>query len=580
MRSNKKIIRRKLPREIGFVSILVLALAAQPSPAPAQWSKAYEQFYMPGDFNWTFRRTYAAADRLFNAFDYGHAILYEKLYTRPGADASILEDKEYNFITKKLLVSPPDIPLEEAAIEVAYAKLAPEAKMMFDWAHLLHRQVYDVLADEKLSQDEKDATIARLISYYKTRPDLAFSSSPKSMDLMEGQPYSLAFRNKYPKFNGLIWGYHWLQVGLYEPLMTGKTLEERQAGVTAAVARFRQMLENAPEHMPRIMPMTAAVAPTFAKRYPEAAIIFDNLHSMHDVVSDILTNPKVPQNRKRAEILRAGALYRDRTSYVITPAEWMEMAQMMGIENMGGPAVGFLPGWPTPTIPRGQSAAEAMKNMPGMPGMSGMSGANSNVAGMKMDSSSSARAAGMAGMDHSKMPGMSPSGASPSNAPMNHANMTMAPDSAGRSGSMNMMGMNMDRSAMMQMHMRMMKDPVIRERVMRDTTMRRMMNEMMQAMPADHEMNMSDMTPSGARRSAPSSPAKKDRLRAATSPNTRTTSMTKTSTPNKAKSPTAKRTSSAGKKAATKPAPKPAMPPMDHSKMNMPGMEMPPVKKN
>ena len=577
MRSNGDMIRRTVPRATGLFAALVLAFAAQPSAAGAQWSRAYEQFYMPGDFNWTFRRTYPGADRLFNAFDYGHAILYEKLYTRPGADISLLEDKEYNFITKKLLVSPPNLPLEEAAIEVAYAKIAPEAKMMFDWAHLFHRQVYDVLSDEKLSPAEKDATIARLISYYKTRPDLAFSSFPKSMDLMEGQPYSLDFRNKYPKFNGLIWGYHWLQVGLYEPLMAGKTLEERQAGVTAAVARFRQMLENAPEHMPRIMPMTAAVAPTFAKRYPEAAIIFDNLHSMHDVVSDILTNPKVPQNRKRAEILRAGALYRDRTSYVITPAEWMEMAQMMGIENMGGPAVGFLTGWPTPTIARGQSAAEAMKNMAGM---GGVSGASSNMAGMKMDSSSSARAAGMAGMDHSKMPGMSPSAVSPSNAPMNHANMTMAPDSAGRNGSMNMMGMNMDQSAMMQMHMRMMKDPVIRERVMRDTTMRRMMNEMMQAMPADHEMNMSDMTPSEARRSAPSSPAKKDRSRAATSPNTRTTSMTKTSTPNKAKSPTAKRTSSAGKKAATKPAPKPAMPPMDHSKMNMPAMEMPPVKKN
>ena len=533
MRSNGDMIRRKVPRATGLFAALVLAFAAQPSAASAQWSRAYEQFYMPGDFNWTFRRTYPGADRLFNAFDYGHAILYERLYTRPGADISLLEDEEYNFITKKLLVSPPNLPLEEAAIEVAYAKIAPEAKMMFDWAHLFHRQVYDVLADEKLSQGEKDATIARLISYYKTRPDLAFSSFPKSMDLMEGQPYSLAFRNKYPKFNGLIWGYHWLQVGLYEPLMTGKSLEERQAGVTAAVARFRQMLQNAPEHMPRMMPMTAAVAPTFSKRYPEAAIIFDNLHSMHDVVSDILTNPKVPHNRKRAEILRAASAYRDRTSYVITPGEWMEMAQMMGLENMGGPAVGFLPGWPTPTIARGQPAAEAMKNM------AGMSGSGANMAGMEMDSSAAAK-----------------------------------------SGNMDMTGMNMDRSAMMQMHMRMMDDPVIRERVMRDTTMRRMMNEMMQAMPADHEMNMSDMPPSGAHGSAPSSPAKKDRSLAATSPKTRTTSMTKASTTSKAKSPRAKGTSSAGKKAAAKPAPKPAMPATDHSKMKMPGMEMPPVKNN
>ena len=571
MRTGRATIRIKVVRAAGLFATIVIAFSARPSVAGAQWSKAYEQFYMPGDFNWTFRRTYPAADRLFNAFDYGHAILYERLYTRPGADVSLLEDKEYNFITKKLLVSPPNLPLEEAAIEVAYAKIAPEAKMMFDWAHLFHRQVYDVLSDEKLSQAAKDATIARLLSYYKTRPDLAFSSSPKSMDLMEGQPYSLAFRNKYPKFNGLIWGYHWLQVGLYEPLMTGKNLEERQAGVTAAVARFRQMLENAPEHMPRTMPMTAAVAPTFARKYPEAAIIFDNLHSMHDVVSDILANPKVPHDRKRAEILRAAAAYRDRTSYVITPTEWMEMAQMMGLENMGGPAVGILPGWPTPTIARGQPASEAMKNM------AGMSGASASMPGMKMDSSSTTGTAAMAGMDHSKMPGMKPAAESTSKAPMNHANMNMAPDSAGKGTAMNK-GMNVDQAAMMQMHLRMMQDPVIRERVMRDTTMRRLMNEMMQSMPTNQEMNMGEMMPAAVHHGAPSS-SPKVKSRTTTSTNTKTTSsMTKSSATGKPKSPP-KTTSGAKKKPAAKPAPKP-MPPMDHSKMNMPGMEMPPAKKN
>jgi hypothetical protein len=348
----------------GVVAIAAAGMGVAPAPAQAQWSTTYEQFYLPGNFNWTFRRTYPVADRLFNAFDYGHAILYEKLYTDPGADPSLLEIQEYDFITRKLLVSPPRVPLEEAAIEVAYARMAPEAKVMFDWAHLLHRQIYDVLASEEMSQAQKDAKVQELVAYYKTRPDIAFSSVPKNMDLMEGQPYSLAFRQRYPKFNGLIWGYHWLQVGLYEPLMLGKNLDERQAGITAAVARFRQMLVDAPEHMPRTMPMTAAVAPTFAKRYPEAAIIFDNLHSMHDVVSDILANnEKVPHDRKRAEILKAAEYYRDRTSYAMTEKEWMDMAQMMGVENMGGPAVGILPAWPKPTIARGASAAEAMAGM-------------------------------------------------------------------------------------------------------------------------------------------------------------------------------------------------------------------------
>ena len=31
----------------------------------------------------------------------------------------------------------------------AYAKAAWRAKQMFDWAHVLHRQIYDVYADDR-----------------------------------------------------------------------------------------------------------------------------------------------------------------------------------------------------------------------------------------------------------------------------------------------------------------------------------------------------------------------------------------------------------------------------------------------
>ena len=350
-------------RRATVVALLIAVATLMPRTASAQWSTTFEQHYLADQSNWAFRNSYPAADRLFNAFDYGHAILYERLYTRPSDDPSALEEKEYDFITKKLLVKPPRLPLEEAAIEVEYAKLAPEAKQMFDWAHVLHRQVYDVLADERVPPDKKDARIARILAYYKTRPDLAFSSVPKTMDLMEGEYYALAFRKTYPKFNGLIWSYHWLQVGLYEPLLTANGTAARRGAVHATTRRFFQMLENAPQHMPRVMPMTAAVAPTFSRRYPEIAIIFDNLHGMHDVISDILASPKVPRRQKREVILGVGARYRDSTSYVMSRQEWMAMADMMGVANMGGPAVGFTPEFPTPTIERGATMSEAMKAM-------------------------------------------------------------------------------------------------------------------------------------------------------------------------------------------------------------------------
>ena len=550
---------RKMPVSVVRRTTIAIVLAGSlgaPDVVSAQWSQAYEQYYLPGKFNWTFRREYPGADRLFNAFDYGHAILYERLYTNALAPVSELEETEYNFITRKLLVSPPRLPLEESAIEVAYAKLVPEAKMMFDWAHLLHRQIYDVLASENMTQAEKDAKIAELVTYYKRRPDLAFSSVPKNMDLMESQPYSLAFRQKYPKFNGLIWGYHWLQVGLYEPMMVGTSQDARQSGVAAAVTRFRQMLENAPENMPRVMPMTAAIAPTFAKRYQEAAIIFDNLHAMHDVVSDVLANDKVPRNQKRATILEAAGRYRDATSFVMPLAEWATMGEMMGVENMGGPAVGFLAGFQTPTLARGASMADAMKGMAGMQhGAPGAHGAPAAAAPMPS----------MPGMSHGadSAAGKHAMPATPGMAGM--AGMAHVTDSASEhAGAMAM-------PDMMEMHRRMMSDPVIHARMMADTALHRMMQQMeamhagMTSMPGmdmlDHA-NMPGMSHGAAKKpAAPASPRRKARSSASAKTSTKTTKA----------SPKASANTPPPKK------PAPATPPMDHSKMpgmkGMPGMK-------
>jgi hypothetical protein len=348
---NKTLPRRRL------LGAIALGFGLGSAPVEAQWSTVYEQFYLPASHNWAFRHNYNAAEPMFYAFDYGHAILYETLWRFPDAPASLLEEEIYNRLTRRVLVRPPRVPLEESAIEVEYAKLAPEAKMMFDWAHILHRQTYDIWADERIPEHDKDRHMAEVLRYYKSRPDLAFSSQPKSMELMDGQYYSLAFRDRFPKFNGLIWAYHWLQIGLYEPLLAGRNAEERQALIRGSVTRFWQMLENPPETMPYLMPMTAAVAPMFAERYPEISIIFDNLHMMHDVVSDILASDEVPRNRKRAEILRAIELFRDNTSYVTTADEWRQMAIGMGVHNQGGPAVGYLAELPTPTVPRGLSMA-------------------------------------------------------------------------------------------------------------------------------------------------------------------------------------------------------------------------------
>lgn len=300
--------------------------------------KYYKQTYFSASHNWAFRAAFPRVDALFNAFDYGHARLYETLWRKPGAPQSVLDQREFSFITGTLLRHPPSVPLDEDAIAPEWEKLAPEIGAMFDWAHMLHRQIYDVWTDDRIPPASKDAAVDEVIRYYRSRPALAFSSKPKNMNLMEGQPYSLAFRKRFPIYNGLIWSYHWLQMTLYEALLAGGGADRRRENVEAVVNRFWTLFDRAPTALPTAMPLSAAIAPAFSTRYPEAAIIFDNLHSLHDVVSDILADASIPRSAKRRALLEAAARYRDDTSSIVSVEDWKAMADAMGLGNMGGAA--------------------------------------------------------------------------------------------------------------------------------------------------------------------------------------------------------------------------------------------------
>jgi hypothetical protein len=322
---------------------LTLSLAAgRPRPprlvADPTRTGPFEQSYIRASHNWTFRDRYPRAERLLNAFDYGHAILYETLLRRPiaGDAGARLDGATYDYVVGRVLGRPPTLSLEERAIGERYATLVPELLAMFEWAHVLHRQLYDVMADERLTPAEREARAGVVLRYYQSRPDLALSTAAKSMTLMEGQPYSLAFRAAAPKFNGLIWSYHWLQLALYEALLMATHPSERLANVDTSLAQFWAMVEGAPTRLPTVMPMAPAVAPRFSTLYPEAAIVFDNLHALHDVAADILASPVIPRAQKRDAILRAAATYRDSTTAITSRDEWREHSVHMGVESMGG----------------------------------------------------------------------------------------------------------------------------------------------------------------------------------------------------------------------------------------------------
>ncbi len=322
------------------------ARAASRPEAPPALERVSHPFHLVAGHNRAFRDAYPEVDRLFNAFDYGHGVLYETLWTRPDAPTSLLEEEIYARLVEGILPAGPRMPMPEASFMPRYVQLAPRAHEMFEWAHVLHRQSYDILADPSLSEAERDRAMADLLAHYQSS-DLAFPVEPKGMEIMDGQYFSKAFREKYPKFNGLIWAYHWLQVAIYEPLLVYDDPAERRAAVQATVARFWQMLADPPEGLPSEMPMTPAISPVFTERYPEFAAIFDNLHMMHDVVSDILVSDAVGRDRVQGELWQQVGHFLDPDAMSTSIEAWIAMALAHGVDAQGGPAVGWLPEVPT-----------------------------------------------------------------------------------------------------------------------------------------------------------------------------------------------------------------------------------------
>jgi len=328
-------------RDVALTLGLTRMIPTTGWPAAGAASTRNEWAYGPGEWNWTFLAGFPDAARLFNAFDYGHAVLYEVLYAEPdSARAATTLAREFDYLTQDLLVRPPRLAVAEASIAPRYARLALRAKLTFDWAHVLHRQLYDIFADARLDSAAKHAAVERVTDYYLSNHALALAAEPKTMELMDEQYYSQVFRRRHAAFNGLIWAYHWLQVGLYEPLLATADAAGQQEGVAATLARFREMTAT-PASMPTAMPMTSSIAPTFTARHPRAAAIFDNLHMLHDIISDILAADTVPRAEKGRVINLALDEFQRTDRNVMERDHWLNMAEHMGgLDAMGGPVPG------------------------------------------------------------------------------------------------------------------------------------------------------------------------------------------------------------------------------------------------
>jgi hypothetical protein len=315
---------------LGATGSALCALASlTPAPAAAQWAKVHQASYTPGGFNWQLRRNFPIADRLLSGLGYTRASLFESLWTRPDVPASELEQRERTRARRITDDQTPRLAVAVIAVAPEFAKLAPEAAAIIDWASVLHRQVADVWADPSLALSDKDARITELLMSYRTRTDVAVSTLPKGVAAAQGEFYAGALGRRYPGLERLLRSNHRTQARLYEVFVDESGNATRRTGVDAAVTRFRQEVTRSDDLSPDDAPEIPVIAPTLGRRYPDVAAILANVQMLEAAIADILASPDVPRSAKRREILGAARLFRnDSPSDTTPPGGAMDMAAM------------------------------------------------------------------------------------------------------------------------------------------------------------------------------------------------------------------------------------------------------------
>lgn len=287
------------------VLFILTFLVSNALNAEVVWHPSPPEAYKLGE-------VYPEAQRLLFAFDYGHALVYETLILKKG-NITNPKELEKELLSKIFIIleNPPYIKVDEADIAPNYVFKFPLIINLFDWSHMLHQFVLDVLATSEDRGPKMIERVNQIYEKYKSNKPILITDECKSMLFMDGHYFSKSFRRQFPSFNLLIWSYHWFQIRLYEDLLL-PTKMERDVAVANTIAQFKQLISDLPDSADfDMMPETAVEAPTFAKLFPRIPAAFDNNHMLHDIVSDMITSDKVPMEKLRGEALRMGRMAQD-----------------------------------------------------------------------------------------------------------------------------------------------------------------------------------------------------------------------------------------------------------------------------
>ena len=310
-------------------ALTIVALIA-PLQSHGQFATREKRWPTRGPWMWAIQKELPQLYREFNGIDFGHAHLAQTLLRTQADD----EVEKARLEVLDFIFSSPPVPPDEEQVAPELVRMVWELQRTFNWAHQLHRSIYDVYASD--DTHDKDTAIKKVLADYLSKPEAITPHHLDHMGKLWSFPESKAFRDKYPKFNSQIWAYHWLQGATYDVQLMGDAAKQREL-LARIIEHYHGYLNNPPTEW-QAMPMLMESAPEFAMKHAEASAIFDNLHMLHDNVDDVLSRPDLYSTRKeqRARILNILDIYLHRNHSHEDKYTEYHMAMAGGMQH-GGP---------------------------------------------------------------------------------------------------------------------------------------------------------------------------------------------------------------------------------------------------
>ena len=163
------------------------AMAYYLSNADAAFStRGYGHRWMMGGGTWAgvFERKYPDINGILWAYHWHHAAVYEALMEpTPEAQARAL-DRVIDLFVDSVLVTPPDYMPLVAEVAPRFSKMFPAAAHIFDNLHMMHDISNDVMVDERLSREQKEAEISLMLrnQIYATQDSMVAPGIPAMGD--------------------------------------------------------------------------------------------------------------------------------------------------------------------------------------------------------------------------------------------------------------------------------------------------------------------------------------------------------------------------------------------------------------